>query len=392
MRRPARPATLTPLRPARRLPRVGSRIAAILVMGALVTSGCSTSSSGAAGADPTASTELKAEGVGAPDSSSDASSSTAAPLYVDGEVRSGDNDLGDEGSSAVLDYWTDEQMAEAIPAEVPETDEEVRAEIENREALEKDGPEVVSDPVEGTDTTSDRKATDVTNFSRTNGKVFYRNATDGKNYVCSGSAVNSASQRLVATAAHCVHGGPGGAWHQNWIFVPGYDNGDRPYGSFQGAGFRTFNNWIDFGPTAQGFASDVAFVTTFDNADGKTVVDTVGGHGLTTGGSTFAYDVNVFGYPANIDDGQNMMACWGQSSMTAIDQEPFSGISGCGFGGGASGGPWLTGYDDATGLGKLKSVSSWVPMNSVETINGPFFGTSVRTLFELADTDWGSWG
>jgi len=59
-----------------------------------------------------------------------------------------------------------------------------------------------------------------------NGKVFFRNATDGKLYVCSASAVNSHSRRLIATAGHCVHDGKDGTWHENWFFYPNYYYGE----------------------------------------------------------------------------------------------------------------------------------------------------------------------
>ena len=58
-------------------------------------------------------------------------------------------------------------------------------------------------------TITPQAAPPVTNFSKTNGKVFFHNQTDGKDYVCSGSSINSDSKRLVVTAGHCVYGAPG---------------------------------------------------------------------------------------------------------------------------------------------------------------------------------------
>src|SRR3712207_8520122 len=53
----------------------------------------------------------------------------------------------------------------------------------------------------------------------------------GLDYVCSAGAVNSGKRRLVLTAGHCVHGGRGGQWMQNWVFYPGYQNGEGPAGA-----------------------------------------------------------------------------------------------------------------------------------------------------------------
>lgn len=227
----------------------------------------------------------------------------------------------------------------------------------------------------------------VTDFSKTNGKVFFRNAKSGKDYVCSGSAVNSGSKRLVSTAGHCVHGGPGGTWHQNWVFVPGYNSGSQPYGSFSAHTLRTFSDWIGHGESGRGFNSDVAFVTTYSNSHGSRVVNAVGGHGLQTGGSRNS-PVSLFGYPGNRSNGQLMWACWGTSSTRSIGVYRFHSISGCGFGGGASGGPWLHAYSNGSGLGYLRSVNSFGPRNSAAYIAGPYFDSRVSDLYRTANNDW----
>ena len=159
-------------------------------------------------------------------------------------------------------------MKSAIPTDTPTSTTEV-----NRQIDELEQPALADEPV--TDGSSPVTAilnaitpqavTPVTNFSKTNGKVFFRNQTDGKDYVCSGASVNSRSKRLVVTAGHCVHGGPGKDWHTNWIFAPGYSNG-ATYGTYQAATLRTLNNWINYGESGRGFNSDVAFVTTYSGS------------------------------------------------------------------------------------------------------------------------------
>lgn len=115
------------------------------------------------------------------------------------------------GDPIVTAYWTPERMKSAIPTDTPTSTTEV-----NRQIDELEQPALADEPV--TDGSSPVTAilnaitpqavTPVTNFSKTNGKVFFRNQTDGKDYVCSGASVNSRSKRLVVTAGHCVHGGP----------------------------------------------------------------------------------------------------------------------------------------------------------------------------------------
>lgn len=312
--------------------------------------------------------------------------SADAPTSFDDQPYFRDRSLGaTEADPRVLDYWTAERMNNAIPADI--IAEGVSTTREARPKVEKMSPQrLLSDPVLGTDTLGkSRSAGKVTNFSKVNGKVFFTNASNGKNYVCSGSALNSSSKRLVITAGHCVHGGKGGAWHKNWVFVPSYFDGQRPFGTFQAKTFRAFNGWISNGEGVQGFERDVAFVTTYTNESGKKVVDAVGGYGLRTGGSR-SFDVTVFGYPGNLNNGQRMWACWGRTTTHHWWLSQFPKISGCNFGGGSSGGPWLDDYSNATGLGHVRSVTSFGPRDNAYSA-GPYFDDAVMTMFNDTRND-----
>lgn len=294
------------------------------------------------------------------------------------------------GDPAVTAYWTPERLKNALPADTPTSTAEVDKKVtELEQHASADEPLTVgSSPVAAVSTTiTPQAAPPVTNFSKTNGKVFYHNQTDGKDYVCSGSSINSDSKRLVVTAGHCVYGGPGNEWHSNWVFMPGYSNG-ATYGSYQAAVLRTFNDWIDYGESGRGFNSDIAFVTTYNGStSGATVVNAVGGHGLKWGGG-FGFDVSVFGYPANLNGGQIMWACWGTSGTGWIGAYEFNHIAGCNFGGGSSGGPWLDQYSNTSGLGYVRSVTSNAPTGSTAYIQGPYFDSRVNDLFVAANNDW----
>lgn len=327
------------------------------------------------------------------------STSVAAPVYMEGTgARLGAaspytlKQLDQMGGDPRVDaYWTQERMANAIPVETPVIDADI--ETDARQYFEQESangsPEVLTESAAAVDeSVSPSAVTPVTNFSKTNGKVFFHDQSDGRDYICSGAAVNSSSKRLVATAGHCVHGGPGATWHANWVFVPDYNNDSRPNGSFPAYTFRTMNDWITYGATGRGFNSDVAFVTTTTNEGGLAVVNAVGGHGLITGGAEYVFDATLFGYPGNLDDGEVMWACWGTTGTRSVDNYKFHSISGCDFGGGASGGPWLKDYSNDSGLGNLKSVSSFGPTDSTAYISGPFFRSDIRTMYVSADADW----
>ncbi|QDW62836.1 peptidase [Oerskovia sp. KBS0722] len=292
--------------------------------------------------------------------------------------------------AAIAAYWTEERIESAIPLETPTLSASDQQQIVNQSTQDAKNAraEVVSTPSGPVVSLMGVQPATVTNWSHTNGKVLFRNASDGKNYICSGSALNSGSKRLVATAGHCVHGGKGKGWHQNWVFIPGYDKGSAPHGKFTAYTMRTMNDWINYGPEWRGFNSDVAFVTTNSSSTGKgLVVNAVGGHGLITGGSEYAWSTDMFGYPGNLQSGQVMYACSGGTGKWSASGYSFSRITGCGFGGGSSGGPWLKSYNNSSGQGLLKSVTSW-NTDGVKWLGAPFFREDVRTMYTSANNDW----
>ena len=294
------------------------------------------------------------------------------------------------GDPAVTAYWTPERLKNAIPADTPASTARVNKQVNELERrASSDKPLTIgSSPVAATSTKiTPQAAPPVTNFSKTNGKVFFHNQSDGKDYVCSGSSINSSSKRLVVTAGHCVYGAPGNKWHSNWVFMPGYSKG-AAYGSYQAAVLRTFTDWISYGESGRGFNSDVAFVTTYNGSTSRAaVVNAVGGHGFEWGGG-FGFDVSIFGYPANRNGGQIMWACWGTSGTGWTGTYRFNRISGCNFGGGSSGGPWLNRYSNTSGLGYVRSVTSHGPAKSTAYIQGPYFDSRVNDLFVAANNDW----
>lgn len=178
------------------------------------------------------------------------------------------------------------------------------------------------------------------------------------------------------------------------MFVPKYNanaSNPTPYGTFQAATLRTFNAWIDYGASTlnsvsePGFARDVAFITTYTNSSSQKVVNAVGGNGLYYNGS-YSFDVSIFGYPGNKSSGKVMWGCWGSVSQDG-SWDYRSVITGCEFGGGSSGGPWLYDYNNSTGLGYTRGVMS--TYNSTTKVNGSaHFDTAVYDMFVAANADW----
>jgi len=56
----------------------------------------------------------------------------------------------------------------------------------------------------------------------------------------------------------------------------------------------------------------------------------------------------------------------------------------CGLNAGSSGGPWLSGFDPATGTGTITSISSFKYETDAATLYGPRLGPVAKALFDRA--------
>ncbi|MFC4061401.1 trypsin-like serine peptidase [Planomonospora corallina] len=236
------------------------------------------------------------------------------------------------------------------------------------------------------------------------GKVFFR--IGDKDYWCSASSVASPNRNLVATAAHCAYDAKQARAAEYWIFIPGYDKGHAPYGIYVGHSLNLHESFVGRGD----YDYDYAFVSVHDGFRWKagrtagsyvmeavgSLEDNVGGQGLVvkrdTGRYTFA-----FGYPADAYrdgtkpfDGQEVKWCDGRTGRrTAPTYLVEHGVAlRCGFTAGASGGPWLIGYDDKRALGYLNGVNSFAWDTDVngrpDLISSPYFTLSTYVVYRYA--------
>ncbi|MGY0059512.1 trypsin-like serine peptidase [Streptomyces sp. LZ34] len=291
----------------------------------------------------------------------DGAQTTASPT-----PRLADGRLIDSPTAAktLADYWTPERMKKAIPL-----DRAIKAKADTAGVAKPTGEPGTTMPARGPAGTVSPLITE----SAAVGKVFFTDPSDGLDYACSASALNSASKQMLLTAGHCVHEGSGGTWMTNWTYAPRYRSGVSPFGSFAAKQFRTFDAWIN----SSDLGRDVAMVTTWP-LDGNKVVDVTGGHGLAWNFSS-TVPVTVFGYPGNVDDGEIQQWCAGTTRLfNALDGRIEIG---CNFGPGASGGPWLWSFDDTTGLGFADGVTSTITSNGFN--QSPYFDDAVKTMYDL---------
>ena len=290
-------------------------------------------------------------------------------------------EVSHEADQHVLSYWTHERMAAAKPLDTEAADDPAR---EQPAAAGDDGDSSSSTDQAGmTEPVAPAAGKGAAPQARTKGKLFF-NGYEAGNAYCSASVINTPSKSVIITAAHCVYSSKEG-WAKDAVFVPDYDRTQAdpdPVGVWTARSMRTFDSWR---ADQTDFRNDVAYVTLNEGGDAnKPIVDVVGGHGLAWGGS-YVFRATIFGYPTNTTnpDGRGTIySC----VKTTQESEGKVRTEGCDFGRGASGGPWLYRYNESTGLGYVRSLTSlWRPLGGVN--RGPYFTEAVKTMLDATAGD-----
>jgi V8-like Glu-specific endopeptidase len=144
----------------------------------------------------------------------------------------------------------------------------------------------------------------------------------GEGHQCSGSVVDSPSRDLVLTAAHCVVGSG-----TDLTFVPGYDRGATPLGTWSVVAVYEDPAWRD----AEDPRFDYALLQVAPDG-GRAIEDVTGGEVVTT---TLGSRVTVTGYAAGVDD--RPLGC----VSTVFRTDGYPTFTCHGFVDGTSGSPWV---------------------------------------------------
>jgi hypothetical protein len=258
----------------------------------------------------------------------------------------------------VESHWTATRMRQASPAPAPATPANASSVARGQAMTVQDTP-AAADPQAA-----------AAAVSTTTGKVFF--TLGGVDYVCSGSATSSSNGDVVSTAGHCVNEGPG-AFATNWAFVPAYNNGSAPFGTWTARTLVTTGEWANNG--------DINYDTGF------AVMNVNGGSHLTSvvGGQGVAFNLarhlsyNAYGYPAAPPfDGETLKSCAGTAFDDTWGGTQSQGIP-CNMTGGSSGGPWFTG-------GVQNSINSFGYGGVPNTMFGPYWGSVIQGAYNAAAT------
>jgi len=202
--------------------------------------------------------------------------------------------------------------------------------------------------------------------TRTNGKIIGVDPVTGP-YSCSGTALNTPGHSIVLTAGHCVL--EKGSESRRVAFVPAYDHGERPFGTFVAESVFVMPQWRrnenpDF---------DVAALRVKPNRFGK-LTDVVGGRGYATSKSRLTA-FQIFGYPAAEAGGEELRSCrahgLGRDVLTYHFAGPPTMPASCDMAAGASGGAWLFDREFVSG------VTSYSYQGRPTQLFSPYFGPEV---------------
>ncbi|RDG36353.1 trypsin-like serine peptidase [Streptomyces corynorhini] len=211
--------------------------------------------------------------------------------------------------------------------------------------------------------------------------TFFWSDAKGAGHFCGGTVVNSPGGNLVMSAGHCFDGKTA---RPNLAFVPGYDDGKKPYGSFavKPDGIFIDQRYLTRGRDAAA-GLDFNFLQ-LEPRDGKNVQDAVGGADLLTDAGYEHDPVRLVGYPANQS---HPLEC---TDRTERFDSSSPGIPGSflriecdAYSGGSSGGPFLV--KRVSGWGIVGVIGGWKTGGDTDDVSySPYFGADVRALYERA--------
>ena len=242
-------------------------------------------------------------------------------------------------------------------------------------------------------------------IARVSGRVYFElgTAPNISAYVCSGSVVNDGrpGYSLVLTAGHCVYDQSLG-WATFWMFVPQADGlpvvptcDQSPRGCWTATSLVAHSRFT----TATGFNGTTArydfgfAVVGAGGLDGQTQLDAdspldadtnpdslpIAYSGVAKGNTLYA-----FGYPVAAPyNGTDLVYCSGPVVQDLFNANATWGLT-CNMTGGASGGPWLSGYNESIGVGTLASLNSYRYSFS-NRMYGPKFNTYTQAVYNAAN-------
>jgi V8-like Glu-specific endopeptidase len=203
------------------------------------------------------------------------------------------------------------------------------------------------------------------------GVLFTMSAGKLGQHFCTASVVDSPAGDLAITAAHCVTSTSG-----TIAFVPGYDNGQTPYGVWTVTKVYVDPAWN----SSSNPDDDFAFLRISQPGSSVPVEDETGAEKLATGTPASGQLVQAIGYPNASDE---PVTCQNRLSEPMADQLEFDCA---GFTDGTSGGPFLSEVSRRTGQGMVMGVIGGYQQggNTPQVSYSSVLGAKAAALYKTA--------
>ncbi|MET0972991.1 MAG: hypothetical protein ABWY95_06180 [Thermoleophilaceae bacterium] len=216
---------------------------------------------------------------------------------------------------------------------------------------------------------------------RVHGKVFMtQGVTD---FLCSGTVVRSPVHLLVWTAGHCVHGADiGQGFSTNFMFVPGYRDGQQPFGEWTATALQTTSGWRN----SADFRFDLGAATLARHGDGRGIQDEIGARGIAFSQQR-DQSYSAFGYPElSPFNGERNFRC--DSAYLGSDSfgSPAPMRIACNMTAGSSGGGWVAQSKfvvSTTSYGYSRDFDCPAGLFN-ECLYGSYQGTVAQNLYQQA--------
>jgi hypothetical protein len=200
--------------------------------------------------------------------------------------------------------------------------------------------------------------------------------------VCSGAVIQLG---LVVTTGHCGYNAEGGYFHSDMLFVPAFLRGSAPLGVWTAQHALVTGEWVDGGGDVPN-AADVALLMmrglhritgapcgNVNHPDCLRIGNVTGWLGWQTA-TVHVANVTVFGYPANLDDGQAPQQTNAHSFQVIA---PKSVLFGSGMSQGSSGGPYVLDFGRSAAGQFPEPRNRVIGIMSFGNIDARIAGTSI---------------
>jgi hypothetical protein len=279
-------------------------------------------------------------------------------------------------SAPASDFWTKERMAEANA---------------NPDPFFKKKPAATTTSTTTTSTVRPVSDNEYLLFpASVVGKVFYAwpnaDGTISGTGSCTGVAVSSKNESVVATAAHCLYQS---TWAVNVSFCPQYNNGNGPHDCWNAKQTNVLPEWPDVAQKVIGNQITAAASTPSDigmiivqHMNGNTLLSQVGGVALVFDQSQ-TQNVTIYGYPNNYNTAKQMYLFTGPAQSYTVNTGLIQGVTGDDMGLGSSGGPWFISFQGSIYLNGITSSES---DDGIVTYS-IYFGATVSKIFNEASVE-----